>query len=98
MALELGDGYRFETSMVTGEEGSDGDLDRIESGDEGDCCKESISGSGGATQGGMLDSIAVEKREESGRTCCYIMTGFFCIFFRSSIRDSRLQQRMARRL
>jgi len=96
--------------MVTGEEGSDGDLDRIESGDEGgeeggeeggdegDCCKESISGSGGATQGGMLDSIAVEKREESGRTCCYIMTGFFGIFFRSSIRDSRLQQRMARRL
>jgi len=56
MALELGDGYRFETSMVTGEEGSDGDLDRTErgdeggeeggeeGGDEGGCCKESISG------------------------------------------------------
>jgi hypothetical protein len=33
--LELGEGYRFATSMVTGDDGSEGDFDKTESGEHG---------------------------------------------------------------
>jgi len=50
MVLELGEGYLLETSIASGDEGIEGDLDKTESGedggedggDEGGCCKDSI--------------------------------------------------------
>lgn len=35
IALELGEGYLFEASIATGEAGGDGDLEKMERGEDG---------------------------------------------------------------